>query len=97
MSVFQATSDSIIINCTHDLNTYIVDITIFCTKPVSNYVQYEKLKKQALTINPDTIIQPQGDLNVVNVLEDPSQYNLDFFFFKKKHFYCYKKLKRRLV
>ena len=90
--VFQATSDSITINGTHDLNTQIVNITIFCTKPVSNYIQYEKLKKHVLVINPDAIIQPQGDLDVVNVLEDPSQYNLDF----KKAFLLLQKAKKKI-
>ena len=92
VSVFQATSDSIIINCTRDLNTHILNITIHCTKPVSSSAQYEKLKQHALTINPDTIIQPHGDLDVANILEDPSQYNLDF----KEAFLLLQKAKKKI-
>ena len=92
VSVFQATSDSIIINCTRDLNTHILNITIHCTKPVSSSAQYEKLKQHALTINPDTIIQPHGDLDVANILEDTSQYNLDF----KEAFLLLQKAKKKI-
>ena len=92
VNVFQAVQDSITINCTHDLNSYIVNVTIFDTTPVTSYDEYEKLKQHALALNSDSIIQPKGDLDVVNVLEDPSQYDLNF----KKAFSLLVKAKKKI-
>ena len=76
VKVFQAVKNSTVISCTQNLNSHEVSIIVYKTTPVTNYALYEKIKQDALRSN--AIIQPAGDVDVINILEDPSQYDLDF-------------------
>lgn len=92
VKVFQAIKDSTTISCIQNLDSHKVSITISKTEPVIDYFQYKKLTQKILKSNPDAIIQPAGDLDVINILEDPSQYNLDF----KKAFSLLKKNNKKI-
>ena len=91
--VFQAVKDSMVISCTQDLNSHKVSVTISNTKPITDYSQYENLKQKIRGFDPNAIIQPAGDLDTINILEDPSQYNLDF----KKAFLLLKKADKKIA
>ena len=69
-----------------------MNVTVSKTEPISDYSQYEKLTQKIQKSNPGAILQPAGDLDVINLLEDPSQYNLDF----KKTFSLLKKNNKKI-
>ncbi|MGH7884474.1 MAG: hypothetical protein ACRENO_02120, partial [Thermodesulfobacteriota bacterium] len=47
-------------------------VTLSMTKPNVDFEQYMQLKNKFSS----AIIQPKGDLDTINILENPSQYNL---------------------
>lgn len=91
--VLQAKNDSIVISCTQNLDSHKVNVTVSNTNPVTDYTQYEKLKGKMLKLDPNAIIQPAGDIDSINILEDPSQYDLDF----KKAFSLLKKADKKIA
>ena len=78
VNVIRAVRGDIRIDCTQNLTTdKIINLTVVKSIPNIDHAKYTKLKQSFVDFEFDVIIRIDGDLDTINILNNPEQYDLD--------------------
>ena len=75
IKILQATHKNIVLSCTENLlNDGRINLTITNTIPNVDYNEY--IKQKTIADGKNIIVQPEGNVDTINILDDPSQYKV---------------------
>ncbi len=93
VKVYRAIKDKVRLDCTQNLSgEKTINLTIVKLFSNVDYNHYMKLKKLVDNAKYSITLRPDGDLDTINILDNPKKYDLDI----KKAFTLLKKAKKKI-
>lgn len=74
--VFKTTKKSIILHCINFPEAQSLYITVYDTKQIFTHKDYKKIQNHIKKVNHYILVQPYGNIDTINILNNPTQYNL---------------------